>query len=86
MAIAKESAENLHTIKSTGLLNQILNEIDSRDILLKMNIIEILSQLSNIEHGLEFLEQNKTLNKLFSLIENEDDQVICQLCEPGKQT
>lgn len=81
--IAKESEENLAIIKSTGLLNEILVEINSRDVLLRMNIVELLSQLGSSKHGLSFLEENKILSKLFAIIENEDDPLSCQLCEPG---
>lgn len=61
----------------------MLDEIDSKDVLLRMNIVEILSQFGSCKHGVAFLEENKILGKLFSIIENEDDPISCQLCEPG---
>ncbi|KAG5893053.1 hypothetical protein JTB14_014833 [Gonioctena quinquepunctata] len=80
--ISKESEQNFNLLNSTGLLTQILEELQSNDVLLRMNIVELLTQLGMSQHGFRFLDKSGVLNKLFSIIED-DDQLTVQLCEPG---
>ncbi|XP_057664519.1 26S proteasome non-ATPase regulatory subunit 5-like [Diorhabda carinulata] len=81
--IAKESESNLDTLKSTGIVTQILEEVNTHDILLKMNIVELLTQLGLSSHGYNYLDQNGILSKLFSLIDDSNDPLSVQFCEPG---
>lgn len=82
--IAGQTEENLALIKITGIIEQIFGEVDSNDVLLRMNIVELLSKFGITKHGLAFLEENKIIFKLFAVIEDDNDPVSCQLCEPGK--
>lgn len=83
--IAKQSEENLALIRTTGIIDQIFGEIDNKDVLLRMNIVELLSNFGSTKHGLAFLEENKIIFKLFAVIEGDNDPIGCQLCEPGKK-
>ncbi|CAH0552701.1 unnamed protein product [Brassicogethes aeneus] len=83
VSISKESEENFIILQSTGLVNQILEELDNNDILLKMNILELLTQLGTSRHGYTYLESNGILNKMFLLFDENQDPVAVQLCEPG---
>lgn len=82
--IAKEAEINLDQIKSTDILTHFLEELNNHDILLKMNVVELLTQLGLSRHGYNYLEQNGVINKLFSMIEDTDDSMTLQYCEPGK--
>ncbi|XP_050513208.1 26S proteasome non-ATPase regulatory subunit 5 [Diabrotica virgifera virgifera] len=81
--ISKESEANLELLKSTGIVSQILEELNNNDVLLKMNIVELLTQLGLNIHGYNYLEQNGVLSKLFALIEDDEDQITVKFCEPG---
>ncbi|VEN43507.1 unnamed protein product [Callosobruchus maculatus] len=81
--IAKESETNFHALESTGIINQILDELNNSDVLLRMNIVELLTHFGLTRHGFRFLETNGVLSKLFSLIDNPNDLLNIQLCEPG---
>lgn len=81
--ISKESEMNFNALKSTGLINQIFDELNNNDILLRMNIVELLTHLGLSRHGFDYLEENGILSKLLALIED-NDSLNLQLCEPGK--
>jgi 26S proteasome non-ATPase regulatory subunit 5 len=80
--ISVQSESNFNLLKSTGLLPQILNELDNIDVLLRLNVLELLSQLGLTKHGYNYLELNDTLKKLAGMLEG-DDILTIQLCEPG---
>lgn len=67
---------------SIGFLPRILRETENDDILLKLNIIEILSKLITSKHGYEYLEEQGTPQKLFNAF-NIDDVLFIKICEPG---
>ncbi|CAH1967118.1 unnamed protein product [Acanthoscelides obtectus] len=81
--IAKESETNFHALESTGIINQILEELNNSDVLLRMNIVELLTHFGLTRHGYRFLESSGVLTKLFSLIDVPNDLLNVQLCEPG---
>ncbi|KAJ8919045.1 hypothetical protein NQ315_016951 [Exocentrus adspersus] len=81
--ISKESEEHFSHMSSTGLISQMLEELDSNDVLFRMNVVELLTQLGLSRHGYKYLEVNGVLNKLFAFIDDNEDPVLVQLCEPG---
>ncbi|KAJ8944688.1 hypothetical protein NQ318_015896 [Aromia moschata] len=81
--ISKESENNFVTLVSTGLVSLMLEELNNADVLLRMNVVELLTQLGLSMHGFVYLDQNGILDKLFALVEDEDDPITVQLCEPG---
>ncbi|XP_044262217.1 26S proteasome non-ATPase regulatory subunit 5 [Tribolium madens] len=80
--ISNQSEDNFNVLKGVGLFSQIFNELDSNDILLRLNVLELLTQLGSSKHGFNYLESNETLKKLSGMLES-DDLVTVQLCEPG---
>ncbi|XP_063906784.1 26S proteasome non-ATPase regulatory subunit 5 [Zophobas morio] len=80
--ISVQSEVNFDLLKSTGLFPQILSELDNNDILLRLNVVELLSQLGLTKHGYGYLELNDTLKKLALMLDG-DDLITVQLCEPG---
>lgn len=80
--ISRKSETSQNILESSGFLSQILQDLDNNDILLRMNIIELLSQLGTCEHGYNYLERNGVMAKLCKQLSSEDALFI-QLCEPG---
>lgn len=70
---------------TTGLVSQILDELNNNDILLRMNILGLLTQLGLSRHGYTFLETSGVLNKMFLMFEDSEDPITVQLCEPGNK-
>ncbi|XP_018572758.1 26S proteasome non-ATPase regulatory subunit 5 [Anoplophora glabripennis] len=81
--ISKDSEENFTHLSSTGLIAQIFEELDSNDVLLRMNVVELLTQLGLSRHGYNYLEHNGILSKLFGFIDDNEDPTLVQICEPG---
>lgn len=79
--ISSQSGYVFNKFKSVGIISNILDELENNDVLLKLNIIELLSQLGESQHGYIFLDENGILNKIFSLIS--EDELTTQLCQPG---
>ncbi|XP_030752120.1 26S proteasome non-ATPase regulatory subunit 5-like [Sitophilus oryzae] len=79
--ICVESDYSFQKFIKVGFIHRILAELKSNDVLLKINIIEILSYLGQCDHGYVFLDQNGTLNNIVGFM-NEDDLTM-QLCQPG---
>ncbi|KAJ8938792.1 hypothetical protein NQ314_011328 [Rhamnusium bicolor] len=77
--ISKESEINFNVLKSTGIISQILDELNSTDILLRLNVVELLTQLGLSLHGYIYLEQTGVLSKLFAYIDDNEDPVVVQL-------
>lgn len=80
--ISKESKTSFECLNAAGLISPFLNDLNSTDILLRMNIIEILSQLGRTEYGFEYLESNDVMLQLTSILKS-DNSIDLQLCEPG---
>lgn len=80
--ISTESKLSQNMLISIGFLPRILRETENDDILLKLNIIEILSKLITTHHGYEYLESQGTPQKLFDTF-NSDDMSFIKICEPG---
>ena len=63
------SPEALDISQHSGLLMKLINEIHKDDILLKLNCLELLSDLAQSDHGLAFLDQQgvvKVLEEMMS--------------------
>ncbi|XP_018333905.1 26S proteasome non-ATPase regulatory subunit 5 [Agrilus planipennis] len=81
--IAAESDGTQRLLESTGLMSQILTDLENTDVLLRINVIEILSKLVVTEHGYKYLESQGVFQKLFQYFNEGSDQLSLQLCEPG---
>lgn len=68
---------------SVGLLDPVLKELTTNDVLLRINIIELLSRLVTQKHGYMYLESQGFVAKLIQQLDDNTDMVSKQLCEPG---
>ncbi|KAF5284088.1 hypothetical protein FQA39_LY17137 [Lamprigera yunnana] len=80
--ISKSSPSSMKELASQGLLLPLLKGLDDNDVLLKMNIIEILSQLVITEHGYLYLKNNEIISKILKNCNSRDIATV-ELCEPG---
>ncbi|KOC66025.1 26S proteasome non-ATPase regulatory subunit 5 [Habropoda laboriosa] len=69
--VAKSSKEGLEASAQSGFLTSLINILDSEDVLLQVNALELLTQLALTEEGLRFLEQQGVLRSLVQKIEHE---------------
>jgi 26S proteasome non-ATPase regulatory subunit 5 len=75
--------ENTHT---SGLLQQLLNEVYRDDILIQLNAIEMLSDLTMVDHGLIYLDQQGIVGKLENMMEDLESNPYGNLLLPGVKT
>ncbi|GJQ74529.1 hypothetical protein Trydic_g21394 [Trypoxylus dichotomus] len=81
--VARKSEISHNILKSSSFLSQILHDLDNNDVLLRMNIIELLSQFVTCEQGYTYLETNGVMEKFCEQLKDSDDILFVQLCEPG---
>ncbi|CAG9765414.1 unnamed protein product [Ceutorhynchus assimilis] len=79
--ISEQSEYCFEKFQAAGFMKKIIDGLKNDDILYTMNTIQILSQLADCEHGYNFLERTDTLNKIFSLLT--EDELKVYWCEPG---
>lgn len=66
-----------------GLIQQIVSELKTQDILLQLNILELLTNLALSPHGLKFLVQNEVLKGLSELVGSMGGNPTANLIIPG---
>ncbi|XP_070175787.1 26S proteasome non-ATPase regulatory subunit 5-like isoform X2 [Littorina saxatilis] len=62
--ISTISPEALEMSSQTGVLTKLINEMQTDDILLQLNCLELLSDLAQTSQGLTFLDQQGTVKRL----------------------
>lgn len=82
--IAVKSEELQKQFEANGFFSIIVKELENNDVLLRINIIELLSRLVTKKYGYLFLESQGCIDKLFRQLEDDSDPVTQQLSEPGK--
>ena len=70
-------------VKSSGLLEKLVGELEVEDILVKLNAIELLSQLIDSSEGTVFLETQKVLGKMHSLLVSSQNDPFGSIVIPG---
>lgn len=80
--ISIQSEGNFNRLRAAGLFSQIYDELDDNDILLRLNVLELLTQLGSTKHGFNYLNTTNTFKRLAQMLEG-DDVVTIQLVEPG---
>ncbi|XP_022921274.2 26S proteasome non-ATPase regulatory subunit 5 [Onthophagus taurus] len=81
--IAKISPDLAIEMEKNGFLRDVIDELNSKDVLVQLNIIELLSTFAEMEHGCTYLENCKVLSKLCDSLQDTENVVYLQLCEPG---
>ena len=82
--ILKGGRDSFEFISSTGFLNQLVDELSGDDILVKLNCIELLTQLLDSDEGVSFLESNEVLDKLHTLLVSAQQDPLGDVVIPGK--
>lgn len=83
--ICKLSLAALENTHHSGLLQQLLNEVHKDDILVQLNAIEMLSDLTMVDHGLVYLDQQGIVGRLESMMGELDSHPLGNLLLPGKK-
>ncbi|XP_076285992.1 26S proteasome non-ATPase regulatory subunit 5 [Lasioglossum baleicum] len=81
--IAKASKQGLDAAVQSGFLNSLFDTLESEDILLQVNALEVLTQLALTEDGLSYLEQQDVLRKLVQKIAQANENPLSNLLIPG---
>ena len=53
---------------STGLLQRLLSELESGDVLVQMNCVELVLSLMELREGVKFLESHQLVRVMYSLL------------------
>ena len=83
-AVLKGGRNSFDFVSSLGFLNQLVDELSGDDILVKLNCIELLTQLLDSDEGAGFLETNEVLNKLHTLLISAQQDPLGDVVIPGK--
>ncbi|KAG1198863.1 hypothetical protein G6F35_012577 [Rhizopus arrhizus] len=77
--VASSSNHAFELCESTGLLHEFISELQSNDLLVKMNAIELLNEIAATPSGIIFLERAKLVDDMSAILDNEDedDVVVC---------
>lgn len=79
--IAKLSTTWLAT--SEFILQPLIGDIDSTDILLQLNVLEVLANLSLANHGYVYLDNNGVFVKITNACQRLDENPLKNLLVPG---
>ncbi|CAN7991958.1 unnamed protein product, partial [Ixodes pacificus] len=81
--IAKASPEMLEKLAESGHLDKLLQETNQGDVLVRLNALELLTELASKSHGLDYLEKRGILAKLSSVTINVAKDPLGSLLGPG---
>lgn len=81
IAIAKESQDNLQYV--AYVIDRLCTDLDTNDILLKLNILEFLSDLAQTDHGWLYLANKGIFKKITEKLDSLDKNPLKNLLFPG---
>lgn len=84
MNIARDSKDSLQSLVQSGLIFSLISELDNDDVLLKLNVLELLSDLGTSEHGLSFLDIQGVIQKISLTLTTVNEDPLANLILPGK--
>lgn len=79
--LAKISPEMLEKIDF--ILEKAVNDLDHTDVLFQLNVMEILSELPEAQHGLVYLENKGVFLKLLKKVEHINENPLSNFLIPG---
>ena len=82
-AVLKGERVTFDFISSSGFLNELVDELSRDDILVKLNCIELLTQLLDSEEGAGFIERTEVLDKLHTLLVSSKGDPLGDVIVPG---
>lgn len=65
-------------------MKPIFQDLANTDVLLKMNVIELLSQLFDTKYGYDYMESEGIIDNVLRKLVDDVDILGAQLCAPGK--
>lgn len=77
--------ENCHIVSSVELLARLVGELEADDILLKMNVIELLSTLAESKRGVVYLQSSDVLKKLHLMLQGSREDALGVVLVPGER-
>ncbi|KAJ3410606.1 26S proteasome non-ATPase regulatory subunit 5 [Chytridiales sp. JEL 0842] len=80
--IAAVSAKAFDQLKEQGLLEDLLGELESGDIMLVLNGVETLTKLINSQKGYEFLDQSQVFHRMTQTLNPLSDSTSGLLADP----
>ncbi|GAB6021993.1 26S proteasome non-ATPase regulatory subunit 5 [Chamberlinius hualienensis] len=83
VSICKRSPKLLEKCVALSLLNKLIVDVDSNDVLVQLNAIEMLSDLATVSHGLQHLESVGVVRKLDVMLDKPADDIEARLLLPG---
>lgn len=81
--IARDSKDSLQSLVQSGLIFSLISELDNDDVLLKLNVLELLSDLGTSEHGLSFLDIQGVIQKISLTLTTVNEDPLANLILPG---
>lgn len=81
--MSRTSPSALEASVGSGLLQQLVNEIEKHDILVQLNAIDMLSDLAQTTHGLVYLDTQGVVGKLEEMMRGINDNPLSGLLLPG---
>ncbi|KAL7642080.1 UNVERIFIED_CONTAM: hypothetical protein RMT77_007954 [Armadillidium vulgare] len=77
------SDDSLQLMLSSGVLNQLLNEVSGGDILVQLNALELLAQMAAHPRGLNYLKMDGIVSKLSYLLSTAKTDQMAAILLPG---
>ncbi|GLG97513.1 hypothetical protein R5R35_011825 [Gryllus longicercus] len=81
--IAEHSPEGQQACVSSGLLPALVEELQTEDVLLQLNALELLTKLALKPHGLEWLQHRGILRQLAEKVNSIEEEPLGSLLLPG---
>ena len=79
------SPDFLQFIQEEGFISSLIAELESDDILINLNCLELLQQLAGSDGGLEMIVAADVLKKLHSILEGKDNNPLSSMIVPGNR-
>lgn len=79
--LSRTSAENHANVEF--ILEKLINDLDTEDILLLLNVLDFLAELALSDHGLTYLENKSVFDKILRQVENLDSHAYKTILVPG---
>ncbi|XP_077865343.1 26S proteasome non-ATPase regulatory subunit 5-like [Saccoglossus kowalevskii] len=68
---------------NSGIITQLISELERDDILIQMNCIEMLSTIASCQHGLQYLDQQGIVGKVESIMVAAESDPLVGFLMPG---
>ena len=83
VALGTSSAEKLSFAHDAKLIQMLVEEASTNDILVQLNALELLRNLVAIPHGRDYLERERFIEALMNQLNNSASDPLASLIIPG---